>query len=192
MKKKHKNHHKTRPRNASAATAIAPRPRSSWRPKRPRPAPPPTLESILAAVAGGGGAALSGSYLAAERGWDPRWVGAGLGILGTVGAMKLGGGWRLASMGAAAAGAGQAALALWDDEDYTGAKQKPRPPSDSSSSDGKTAGNDNKPTASSPAVARQARRGGEGLDRAFNRVRERLHRMYEDDDLDRFVEENAA
>jgi hypothetical protein len=29
-------------------------------------------------------------------------------------------------------------------------------------------------------------------DRAFNRVRDRLHRMYEDDDLDRFVDEEAA
>jgi hypothetical protein len=39
---------------------------------------------------------------------------------------------------------------------------------------------------------RQARRGGEGLDRAFNRIRDRLHRMYEDDDVERFVEEGDA
>ena len=140
------------------------------------------METILAAVAGGGAGALGGSYLAAERGWNPKLVGAGLGILGTIGAMKLGGGWRVASMGTAAAGAGQAVLALWDDEDYTGPKQKPV------QSVEKPTGNDNQRV----AIARQARRGGEGLDRAFNRIRERLHSMYENDDVDRFVEEGDA
>lgn len=181
MKKTKKQ--KMRRRNAaSGAIAAAPRRPGARRlsPRRPRVAPAPELETVLAAVAGGGGGAVLGGYLAGERGWNPKAVGAGLGILGTLGAMKLGGGWRVGSMGVAAAGAGQAALALLDDEDYTGAKEK-KPPE--------------KPAATKEAPVngvRQARHGGEGLDRAFNRVRERLHRIYEDDDAERFVDEEVA
>ncbi len=71
----------------------------------------PDMKTTFAALAGGGGGALLGGLLA-NRGWNPEMVALAMTVGGGVGAYTLGGNWRIAANGLAAAGAGQLALAL--------------------------------------------------------------------------------
>lgn len=180
--KKHKNHH----RNSSGGLRSAPAPKRRRRIQR---GDQPSFWTAASAIAGGiGGAAIGG--WAARKGYDPRWVGAAIAGVGGLGAWKLDGNLRLASYGLAAAGAG-GSLLEWLDKD----EDKPQPKNENKDKpkDDKGAGKTDEPVAMLNG-ARQARSGG--LDRAFNRVRERLHDIYEDDDDDAYVddveEEDAA
>jgi hypothetical protein len=182
-KKKHAH------RNSSGHSTGGPRPASVSRPRRRlRRGEKPSFWTAASAIAGGvGGAAVSG--WAARKGYDPRWVGAALAGVGGLGAWKLDGGMRLASYGLAAAGAGASALELLDnDED----RAKSKPDDAKKEAPAKDAGKETVADAAkdgAPGGVRQARAGGGGLDRAFNRVRERLHRIYEDDDHDARVDD---
>jgi hypothetical protein len=163
---KHKKMKRKQHRNAGPAAASSPTPRRTYRPRR---APPPDMSTTFASAAGGGGGALLGGFLAG-RGWDPEMVALAMTVGGGVGAYTLDGPWRIAANGLAAAGAGQLALSLMAEHEAKKA--------------GGTA--DAKPPAKKPANARVS-----GLDRAFNRVRERVQGVYEDDDDDRFVDDAA-
>ncbi|MCA9675427.1 MAG: hypothetical protein KC464_10365, partial [Myxococcales bacterium] len=148
----------------------------------------PSFWTAASAVAGGvGGAALGG--WAARKGYDPRWVGAALAGAGGLGAWKLDGNLRLASYGLAASGAGASVLEWLDnDEDRaTSAPAKSEPKAAPEKEHGREVAH-----AGASNGLRQARAGGGGLDRAFNKVRERLHRIYEDDDDDARFDDDAA
>lgn len=105
-KKKPKNKH----RNASSAAAA---------PRRPRARQAPTDEldvwTILAAVGGGIGGAAAGGYLAEKLDWSPEAVSAVMVFGGGVAAVATDGPARVASMGLAAAGAGQLAKTILGD-----------------------------------------------------------------------------
>lgn len=169
-KKQHSKHKHGKPGRRNAAPVIvtpAPR-RRSYRPRR---APPPDMGTTFASAAGGGGGALLGGYLA-NRGWDPEMVALAMAVGGGVGAYTLDGNWRIAANGLAAAGAGQLALALMAERELKKPdKDAPETP--------------DKAPPRKPANARAS-----GLDRAFNRVRDRLGGLY-DDDSDRFYDDAA-
>jgi hypothetical protein len=189
MAKNHNHKKKHKPRNAAAGLAHsnAARPSTVSRPRRPRVrrGDKPSFWTATSAIAGGvGGAALNG--WAARQGYDPRWVGAAIAGIGGLGAWKLDGNLRLASYGLAASGAGASVLEWLDkDEDKPTAKKQLPAAKDAD----KEAIADAKENV--PGGMRQARSGG-GLDRAFNKVRDRLHRIYEDEDDDAFVEHDAT
>ena len=129
------------------------------------------MATTFASAAGGGGGALLGGYLA-NRGWDPEMVALAMTVGGGVGAYTLDGNWRVAANGLAAAGAGQLALSLLAEREAKKAEKE--------ATEGAKKG-----AAKKPANARAS-----GLDRAFNRVRERLGDLY-DDEPARFVDDAA-
>jgi hypothetical protein len=155
-----KKKHKKKYRNVGGAPA-SPAPRRTYRPRR---GPPPDMNTTFASAAGGGGGALLGGFLAG-RGWDPEMVALAMTVGGGVGAYTLDGPWRVAANGLAAAGAGQLALSLMAEREAKKAEKD---------GDAKK----------KPANARVS-----GLDRAFNRVRERVQGVYDDDDDDRFLDD---
>jgi hypothetical protein len=165
MAKKKMKKHRKKYRNAGATPASAP-PRRTYRPRR---GPAPDMSMTFASAAGGGGGALLGGFLA-NRGWDPEMVALAMTVGGGVGAYTLDGPWRIAANGLAAAGAGQLALSVMAEREAKkvdkdkDAGAKPKKPSNASFS---------------------------GLDRAFNRVRERVQGVYEDDEEDRFIDDAA-
>ena len=190
MAKHKKKHPHSKHRNAS--NGGGPRPSASP-PRRRRRIPrgdKPSFWTAASAIAGGvGGAALNG--WAARKGYDPRWVGAALAGVGGLGAWKLDGNMRLASYGLAASGAGASVLELLDnDEDRPAKKPADKPDADEKKAAPKDAVAEAAPERAGNGL-RQARAGGGGLDRAFNKVRERLHRIYEDDDDDARVDDAA-
>jgi hypothetical protein len=158
-----KKKHKKKYRNAGAAAAST-APRRAYRPRR---GPPPDMSTTFASAAGGGGGALLGGFLA-NRGWDPEMVALAMTVGGGVGAYTLDGPWRVAANGLAAAGAGQLALSLMAEREA------------------KKAAEEKEGEKKKPANARIS-----GLDRAFNRVRERVQGVYDDDDDDRFADDAA-
>ncbi len=178
-KQKHK--HRNQYRNNSAPKPPPSVPRS--RPKRR--VPKPTFWTAASAVAGGLGAAALGAF-ANREGLDPRWIGAGMTVLGGIGAVKLDGNARVASYGLAAVGAGDS-LMKWMEKEK--GRKENTVPSVKRSDDAK---NDNARPLANSSRGLRARNDSGGLDRAFNRVRERLHRIYEDDGEAGFVDEEAA
>lgn len=191
-KKKHP-HSKHRNGSGNGHGSGGPRPGSSAPPRRRRRIPrgdKPSFWTAASAIAGGvGGAALNG--WAARKGYDPRWVGAALAGVGGLGAWKLDGNMRLASYGLAASGAGASMLEFLDNDEDRPTK---KPADKSEPEDKKDAHKEavaDAPRERAGNGLRQARAGGGGLDRAFNKVRERLHRIYEDDDDDALVDDAA-
>lgn len=102
---KHKKH--TRHRNAASAAS---RPRTAAKPGDDEI----DVGTILAALGGGLGGAFAGGWLA-SRGWTEEAVSAVMAVGGGVAAALTDGPARVASMGVAAAGAGQFAMALFED-----------------------------------------------------------------------------
>ncbi len=106
--KKHKPKHKANHHHRNAGPVAAPAKR-----RRPmRRAPAPDFSNTIASVAGGGGGALLGGFLANQEIFSPETVGLAMTVGGAVGAYSLDGNARIVSNGVAAAGAGQLALAL--------------------------------------------------------------------------------
>jgi hypothetical protein len=197
MAKKHKKKHKHRNNGGGSRPSMPPSPS---RPRRNRGTRrnKPDLWTLASAVGGGVGGAMLGGW-AARKGYDARWVGAGLAGLGGLAAYKLDGNARSASYGLAAAGVGQSVLE-WLDKDEEQAtndnkgkgKNGQQAKEEGASQSGSTGEGELTYVANKPAASRNSAR---GLDRAFNRVRDRLARIYDDDqDDDRFVEdeEDAA
>jgi hypothetical protein len=195
MAKHKKKHSSSKHRNGNGGNGGGggPRPGASGPPRRRRRLPRgarPSFWTAASAIAGGvGGAALNG--WAARKGYDPRWVGAALAGVGGLGAWKLDGNMRLASYGLAASGAGASVLEFLDnDEDRPAKKPADKRAPDDTKDAPKEAVAEAAPERAGTGL-RQARAGGGGLDRAFNKVRERLHRIYEDDDDDARVDDAA-
>jgi hypothetical protein len=155
---------KRRAHRNAGPVAASPAPRRSYRPRR---ASPPDMNMTIASAAGGGGGALLGGFLA-NRGWDPEMVALAMTVGGGVGAYTLDGPWRVAANGLAAAGAGQLALSLMADREARKAEKE----------------KEAEPEKKKPSNARSS-----GLDLAFNRVRERVQGLYDDDDDERFVDD---
>lgn len=116
-----------RPRHRnSGGTAAMPRPRR----RIPRAAAP-DFSMTLASVAGGGGGAVLGGFLANQEILSPETVGLAMTVGGAIGAYTLDGAARVAANGIAAAGAGQLALALMQKRVTEKAPDRPAaPPAD--------------------------------------------------------------
>ncbi len=103
-KNSHPHRHPPKRRNAGPPAAV--RRRAIHR------GPTPDFSMTLASVAGGGGGAVLGGFLANQEILSPETVGLAMTVGGAIGAYTLDGAARVAANGIAAAGAGQLALAL--------------------------------------------------------------------------------
>ncbi|MBE7452263.1 MAG: hypothetical protein HS111_26285 [Kofleriaceae bacterium] len=180
---KHKKR-KTKHRNAPTGSLAAAR-----RPRAPARASAEDDEidfgTIAAALGGGLGGAFAGGWLAA-RGWTPEAVSAVMAVGGGVAATLTDGPMRIASMGVAAAGAGQFALTLFGEDDGSRDREKAikvaaeKLAADQLAAE-KTAV---KATTSKPANARLPY----GPEEAFQRARTRLATLHEDEATDRYAD----
>ncbi len=119
-----KNSPRPRPRHRNSGGASAmPRPR-----RRIARGPTPDFSMTLASVAGGGGGAVLGGFLANQEILSPETVGLAMTVGGAIGAYTLDGAARVAANGIAAAGAGQLALALMQKRATEKAPDKPAAP----------------------------------------------------------------
>lgn len=100
--------HKPKRRNSGGGGPALPRPRR----RALQRGPTPDFSMTLASVAGGGGGAVLGGFLANQEILSPETVGLAMTVGGAIGAYTLDGAARVAANGIAAAGAGQLALAL--------------------------------------------------------------------------------
>jgi hypothetical protein len=144
MKKHHHKKHARRNRkharharrNAdSGGTAITQRPRSRL-PRLPKAAPPPSWQTIAAAVAGGGVSAAVGGLVVNQKVLSPEAVGVGLMLGGGAAAYFADGNTRVIGAGMASVGAGQLALALMARQALKGqqsANQNVQPPASGAS-----------------------------------------------------------
>ncbi len=179
-----KKKHKPRHRNANTGTLAAAR--------RPR-APPKTngedeidFGTIAAALGGGLGGAFAGGWLAA-RGWTPEAVSAVMAVGGGVAATLTDGPMRVASMGVAAAGAGQFALTLFGEDDKTSDKERALKAAAEKLAAERIAAEraaPGKATSGKPANSAAPY----GAEMAFNRARTRLAALHDDEDAERFAD----
>ncbi len=179
---KHKKHSKYR--NAASAAS------------RPRTASKPDDEidvgTILAAVGGGLGGAFAGGWLA-SRGWTEEAVSAVMAVGGGVAAALTDGPARVASMGVAAAGAGQFAMALFEDPEEKRirlaaeklAKKIIAQKEMEADATGKVASG-YKATADKGKPANAA--SPYGTEQAFNRARARLAALHNEEGTERFAD----
>ncbi len=173
-KKKHRH------RNAASLAAV----------RRPRASKPDDDEidvgTILAALGGGLGGAFAGGWLA-SRGWTEEAVSAVMAVGGGVAAALTDGPARVASMGVAAAGAGQFALTLFEDPEEKRIKGAAEKMAKKLIADKETAAKlvaGDKPAAGKPANAAAPY----GTEQAFNRARSRLAALYDEEDAERYAD----
>jgi hypothetical protein len=180
-----KKKHKPRHRNASAGTLAAAR----------RPPRAPTKKAgedeidfgtIAAALGGGLGGAFAGGWLAA-RGWTPEAVSAVMAVGGGVAATLTDGPMRVASMGVAAAGAGQVALTLFGEDDKASDKEKAIKAAAEKLAAERIAA-ERTGAVKSPSGKPANSAAPYGAEQAFNRARVRLASLHEDEDADRFAD----
>lgn len=119
---KHSSHRpKPKRRNSGGGAPALPRPRR----RAIQRGPTPDFSMTLASVAGGGGGAVLGGFLANQEILSPETVGLAMTVGGAIGAYTLDGAARVAANGIAAAGAGQLALALMQKRAVPKAEDKP-------------------------------------------------------------------
>jgi hypothetical protein len=180
---KHKKHN--RYRNA-ASVAASPRRTSAKRPEDEV-----DVGTILAALGGGLGGAFAGGWLA-SRGWTEEAVSAVMAVGGGVAAALTDGPARVASMGVAAAGAGQFAMALFEDPEEKRvrlaaekmAKKIIAQKEAEADVTGRVAPGDKASDKGKPANAASPY----GTELAFNRARARLAALHNEEGAERYAE----
>jgi hypothetical protein len=179
-------HKKNKPRNAASLAAV----------RRSRPASKPgaaddeiDVGTILAAVGGGLGGAFAGGWLA-SRGWTEEAVSAVMAVGGGVAAALTEGPARVASMGVAAAGAGQFALTLFEDPEekkirVAAEKLAKKIIADKEVGQRVAAASDKpKDDKAKPANAASPY----GTEAAFNRARARLAALHDEEDAELYAD----
>lgn len=179
-----KKKHKPRHRNASAGTLTA----AARRPRTPARKADDEVDfgTIAAALGGGLGGAFAGGWLA-SRGWTPEAVSAVMAVGGGVAATLTDGPMRVASMGVAAAGAGQFALTLFGDDEKVSEKEKALKMTAEKLVAERLAADRALPAKASSGKPANAA-SPYGPEQAFNRARVRLASLHEDEDADRFAD----
>jgi hypothetical protein len=180
---KHKKNY--RHRNAASLAAM----RRSRATTKPNDDDEIDVGTILAALGGGLGGAFAGGWLAG-RGWTEEAVSAVMAVGGGVAAVLTDGPARVASMGVAAAGAGQFALTLFDDPE----EKKIRKAAEAMAKKiiaekeaaTKIAAATDKPAGDKPKLANAA--SPYGTEAAFNRARARLAALHDEEDAERYAD----
>ena len=174
---------KKKPRHRNAAPFAAAR--------RPRAAGKDDDEidvgTILAAVGGGLGGAFAGGWLA-SRGWTEEAVSAVMAVGGGVAAALTDGPARVASMGVAAAGAGQFALTLFEDPEDKRIRIAAEKMAKKIIADKEAAAKLGADKADKPAGKPANAAAPYGTEQAFNRARARLAALHEEEGAERFAD----
>jgi fructose 1,6-bisphosphatase len=180
---KHKKHN--RHRNAASLAAV----RRSRATNKPDDEDEIDVGTILAALGGGVGGAFAGGWLA-SRGWTEEAVSAVMAVGGGVAAAFTDGPARVASMGIAAAGAGQFALTLFDDPE----EKKIRKAAEAMAkkiiaekeAESKLSAAAGTPAGDKPKLANAA--SPYGTEAAFNRARARLAALHDEEGSERYAD----
>ncbi len=145
--------------------------------------------TILAALGGGLGGAFAGGWLA-SRGWTEEAVSAVMAVGGGVAAALTDGPTRVASMGVAAAGAGQFALTLFEDPEEKKIRAAAERMAKKIIAEKEAAAKlgADKATADKPAGKPANAAAPYGTEQAFNRARARLAALHDEEGAERFAD----